>query len=196
MIAHFTSSWPPFYIATTLPDHRSKNRVTVILGISVDFDEISGKNKSMFMISISGTAVSVNYSSNITVNHLKITELISNDVLIHELNKNKIIDKVQKDILLNEEEWYFIQQTPIVEISENLLMSFFKNYSDDKMPLDRDKAKKIFRNTANYFRVLDKEISVHILYKNLIKRPNEVFKLLQRNDLFSPEKILLLIEKG
>jgi hypothetical protein len=125
LIAHFTSSWPPFYTATTLPDYRSKKRVTAILGVSVDFDEISGKNKSMFMISISGTAVSVNYSSYITVNHLKITELISNDVLIHELNKNKIIDKVQKDILLNEEEWYFIQQTPILKISENLLMSFF-----------------------------------------------------------------------
>ena len=86
-----------------MPDHKSKTCVTAILSLSVDFDEILGKNKSMYMISISGTAVSVNYSSNKTVNNLKITELISNDVLIHELNKNKIIDQVQKDILLNQE---------------------------------------------------------------------------------------------
>jgi hypothetical protein len=36
-----------------------------IIGLKVDFDEISGKGKSMFMMSALGTAVYVKYDSNL-----------------------------------------------------------------------------------------------------------------------------------
>jgi len=169
-----------------------------ILGLSIDFDEISGGNKSMFMISVSGTAVLINFSNNKSDNvnnNLKLNESISNDVLINELTKKQIINKAQKDKLLTQEEWYFIQQNPILKISENLLNNFLKNYGY-LIPVESDNGKVLISNITNYFRVLEKETSINVLYDKLIENPTHIFELIKNNNLFSPEKVLWLIENG
>lgn len=167
-----------------------------ILGLSIDFDEISGGNKSMFMISVSGTAVSVNYTSTKKETDLRINELITNNVLTNELTKNQIIDKVQKEKLLNEEEWYFIQQNPILEISEKLLTNFLKEYGSLSFQVDSPSGNSLMNNVSNYFRILDRDTSINILYNKLIDNTKHIFEILQRNNLFSPEKVLEIFEKG
>lgn len=167
-----------------------------ILGLSIDFDEISGGNKSMFMISVSGTAVLVNYSSNKNDNNnLKLKESISNDILTNELTKKQIINKAQKDLLLTQEEWQFIQQNPILSISEKLLTNFLRVYGNT-IPKDSDNGKILINNITNYFRILEKETSTNILYEKLIENPTQIFDFIKINNLFSPEKVLWLIEKG
>ena len=60
-----------------------------ILSLSIDFDEISGGNKSMFMISVSGTAVIINYGTTKTKNiDFNSKESISIDLLENKLTKN------------------------------------------------------------------------------------------------------------
>ncbi|MFZ2283556.1 MAG: YbjQ family protein [Lutibacter sp.] len=167
-----------------------------ILGLSIDFDEISGGNKSMFMISVSGTAVSIEYSFNkIENNNSKINNSISNEILVNELNKRQIINKIENNKLLNQEEWYFLQQNNIPSLTEKLLEKYLYTF-DNSISIDSEQGQIFSRGITNYFRVLDKDTSINILYDKLIKNPKSVFELINNNNLFSPEKVLWLIEKG
>lgn len=167
-----------------------------ILGLSIDFDEISGGNKSMFMISVSGTAVSIEYSFNkIENNNSKINNSISNEILVNELNKRQIINKIENNKLLNQEEWYFLQQNNIPSLTEKLLEKYLYTF-DNPISIDSEQKQIFSRGITNYFRVLDKDTSINILYDKLIKNPKSVFELINNNNLFSPEKVLWLIEKG
>ena len=55
-----------------------------IIGFKVDFDEISGKDKSMFMVSVSGTACVVDYPDNDNENDFK-AEIITQSDLDKEI---------------------------------------------------------------------------------------------------------------
>jgi len=148
------------------------------------------------MISVSGTAVFVNYSSNKNENNNLIpNNSISNDVLTNELIKKQIIIKAQNDSLLTQEEWYFLQQNPILNISEKLLTNFLRVYGNT-IPKESDNGKILINNITNYFGILENEESINILYEKLIENPIEIFDLIKINNLFSPSKVLSLLEKG
>ena len=88
-----------------------------ILGLSIDFDEISGGNKSMLMISVSGTAVIINYKkSQVKDVNTASKKYISNDILKNELTKKHIIKKVRAKKKLVQDEWNFLQQNPISDL--------------------------------------------------------------------------------
>lgn len=89
-----------------------------------------------------------------------------------------------------------MQQNPIVKISEKLLTNFLSNYGTYLFPSESEEGKVLINNISNYFRVLSYEVASDLLYDQLNKKPEEIFKLLQKNNLFSAEKILLFIEKG
>ena len=166
-----------------------------ILGLSIDFDEISGGNKSMFMISVSGTAVVVEYTSLETERiSTQQSDYISIDVLKNELIKRRIVHKAQNEILLSQEEWYFIQQNPILKTSENLLRNFFKDYGSFEIPKDSDKGKTLLNNITNYFRALENEEAKSTLYSKLIEKPDIILEILHNINLFSSEYVLKLIE--
>jgi uncharacterized protein YbjQ (UPF0145 family) len=59
-----------------------------IIGFKVDFDEISGKDKSMFMVSVSGTACKIEYSLDYD-NNIK-TNTVSQSDLDKEIKKRFI----------------------------------------------------------------------------------------------------------
>ncbi len=167
-----------------------------ILGLSIDFDEISGGGKSMFMISVSGTAVSVDYSfATSEKNSQKLNESISNEVLLNELTKKQIINNIKSDRLPTQEEWYFIQQNPIVDINENLLDTFLTRY-EHYLSHETGVAKKLITYMINYLRVLDKETSTNLLYDKLNENSTHILTLLESSNLFSPTKVLGLLENG
>jgi len=167
-----------------------------ILALSIDFDEISGGNKSMFMISVSGTAVFVDYLNNNFKKEFNKKDSISNELLKNELIKRQILDKIQNNKTLSQEEWYFLQQNPpTLNISEKLLDNFLKDYAGPIL-VDSDKGKILISNITNYFRVLDKEAAINILFDRLSENPTQVSYLLRKNSLFSPTKVLNLLNKG
>ncbi|MGJ8759583.1 YbjQ family protein [Polaribacter sp. AHE13PA] len=166
-----------------------------ILGLSIDFDEISGGNKSMFMISVSGTAVFVDYLNNNLKKEFIKKDSISNELLKNELLKREVLDSIQNNKTLSQEEWYFLQQNPNLIISEKLLDNFLKEYGSS-ISMDSDKGKVLISNITNYFRALDKEVSINLLFDKLPENPTQVLNLLKKNNLFSPTKVLNLINKG
>lgn len=78
-----------------------------IVGLHIDFDEISGKGKSMFMVAVSGTAVKIEYN----------VEVIDRYEVCDKLYKLKLFYNEQ---ILSQEEYEF-EKAKILEKYENYI---------------------------------------------------------------------------
>lgn len=167
-----------------------------IVGLKIDFDEISGKGKSMFMISTFGTAVKVR---EIEKDHkLKQSEsesIIGLEILEQEYNKRIIVEKVRDNELPTQEDWQFLLSTPIKEIAPIMLEIYLKKLKKDEAFLSEPE-KLLLANTSNLFRNLEENEAVEILYGHIIDDYKACTKIIESNNLFSAQKVLDLIRNG
>lgn len=167
-----------------------------IVGLKIDFDEISGKGKSMFMISTFGTAVKVRELEK--DNKIKLSEsdsVIGLEILEQEYNKRIIVDKVIDKKLPTQEDWQFLLSTPIKEIAPIILELYIEKLKKDQSFLSETE-KLLMANTSNFFRNLDENEAVDILYENITNNRKACTEIIDSNNLFSAPKILDLINKG
>lgn len=166
-----------------------------ILGLNIDFDEISGKGKSMFMISAIGTAVRLQFKEEISTVQKQSDSIIDMDTLNHEITKRLIINKLNDKILPSQDDWIFLMNTPIIDISKTLLEFYFERLK--KPQIDRsEKDKLLISNVPSYFKVLDENVAIDILYSNLLCEPNLVTEIIVSNDLFSGKHLLELLKEN
>jgi uncharacterized protein YbjQ (UPF0145 family) len=103
-----------------------------VLGLHIDLDEISGKGKSMFMITASGTAVLINTKTS----NFKSQEDVKNKIIAKEemsiyLKKRNIKYKIEKDsLVLDNETWQFITDSRYFEIAEEIIKFTIKGYDN------------------------------------------------------------------
>lgn len=93
-----------------------------IVGFKVDFDEISGKDKSMFMVSVSGTAciIEINNSKESSQEEI-IRSSISHSDLQREIDRRYIISQINNSEPLIPEWVEFLLEYPQIEIIESHL---------------------------------------------------------------------------
>lgn len=157
-----------------------------LLNLRIDFDEISAKGKSMFMVSVSGTAVIIQFREERAGQN--ISNVIKDDILQIECLKRLIIHKIlEENHLPNREEWLFLQDNPIDEISEKLLIE----YIDAKNNIAESNTKTLLlSNIAPYFRKVSRDYILGVVYKHLASEPNIVFPLIEQSNLFSAQYII------
>lgn len=175
-----------------LNNKASNMGANAILGLKIDFVEISGKGKSMFMISAIGTAV--------IIKHLKSTEVTStlnnpftipNDRLEVEVNRRYIISKLKKDELLSKEDWIYLFNNPIEEIAESLIIKHLSEYASESQSI-----MDLHTNTPKYFKLISCENAVKVLYSHIKDSPNSIIDIIKENKLLSPENIMTLIKEN
>lgn len=160
-----------------------------IIGFSVDFDEISGGGKSMFMISASGTACVINE----TCTKLEIDKIdsVSQDALDVEVRRLFILKEVGQGKLVKEEWRNFLFEHPQVDIVNNLLYLYINlnsyTLAEGYMGL-REFVEK-------YFAFLPKENVIPPVYESLLDNQDRISSLIHTSNLFSPTHILELAEK-
>lgn len=167
-----------------------------IVGLKIDFDEISGKGKAMFMISTFGTAVIVREIEK--DNKIKLSEtdsVIGLEILEQEYNKRIIVDKVIGKKLPTQEDWQFLLSTPIKEIAPIILELYLEKLNKDQNFLS-ELEKLLMANTSNFFRNLDENEAVEILYGNITNNRYAITEIINSNNLFSAQKVLDLINNG
>ena len=96
-----------------------------IIGFKVDFDEISGKDKSMFMVSVSGTACKIEYSPDYD-NNIK-TNTVSQSDLDKEIKKRFIQKQLQNKEQIKEDWVQFLIENPQKEIIKELVDLYIRN---------------------------------------------------------------------
>lgn len=96
-----------------------------IIGLNIDFDEISGSGKSMFMISVSGTACYIskilenNSSKNDITNNS--SNIVSHKALDTEVRRRFIINNIKGGCHIKPEWMDFLYEYPQKEIAKNII---------------------------------------------------------------------------
>lgn len=185
-----------------------KRGANAVVGMKVDFEELAGKGKSMFMISIVGTAVKIDFSpsSNRSKKDLAEDAYVSNSMLNYEITKHKIKSKLDSikdvespdsDTYLSEDDWTFILSHSIPEYADKLTELFNVYGSSDT----------INHNYPQYIATLDAETAKNILYSNFLKsllpddsafipsyKSNTYRKIIKQLNLFDAKRIEELIQ--
>lgn len=158
-----------------------------IIGLRVDFDEISGKDKSMFMVSVSGTACKIEYNS--TLEEESNRSIVKLADLENEIMRRTIIEQLNGGEDLNDEWIQYLIENPQTEVLEALIKLYVK-YSSDKTAGNPD-------IIENIIQVYPKNISLPILYKLFTEQDDDklILSLLDRCKLFSPLDVLEICKK-
>lgn len=164
-----------------------------ILGFKIDFDSISAKNMSMFMISVTGTAVLV--QDNTASEHLKgVNGIVTVTTLKTELNKRHIIDIINKRNFIFEKDWESVLRNPSGDYAV-LLCKSASDYADDSSALTDDIA-RYFSHLGEYLSMIERPAAVEAVYSIIEKAPGYSAELIKDNNLFDAVSIQNLIASG
>ena len=158
-----------------------------ILGVKIDFDEISGKGKSMFMVSITGTAVKLLDSLD---EHSGLHEkAISSKLVEIELFKQKWFRRNLDTYLPSESDWNIIFNNNLLELAPSLYKIYVRvwQYDNGKDCSIKEKFPQ-FISTLNYDDAVD---IMYFDYDNLGAFANHIIR---NNKLFCPVKVLDLLK--
>lgn len=164
-----------------------------IIGLKIDFDEISGKGKSMFMVTAIGTPVKINKNDVIKNNvQTNVIENITCEELNKEVLKREIISILESKRIIEQHHWDYLFSNPINEIAD-LLLIYLNTYPEQYLSeLERN----TLNNTITYFSLIDRDYAVNLIYVDLSIKT--AFKIIIINEakLFSPMNIIELIEQN
>ena len=163
-----------------------------VIGLSIDMDEISGKGKSMFMLTAIGTAVVIETEAKTKV-ALTTNEKFEN-VGIERINnlrqRKNILNKAIKETLAyGDETWDFITSNQVDEIFPYIIKS---NVSFD--PAFNTKF-------INYISALDEEKATNLLYNQILNEErNYVYiylsKVIKELNLFDYKRTMIILENS
>jgi uncharacterized protein YbjQ (UPF0145 family) len=172
-----------------------------IIGLSIDMDEISGKGKSMFMLTAIGTAIVIdeeyNHKSNLP-NTDDNFEIVSLEKLDYLRNKKKIIELANSDTLvLDESTWDFIITNQIDEVSQFLMKTFSFLVSKD-LEFPESTKTTFFKWHFSYIESLQEKNKIDLLYNAIKVEPNDVTafklsKIIDELNLFDFNRIMELL---
>lgn len=169
-----------------------------VIGLKIDFDEISGKGKSMFMISALGTAVVVKQKIENIASNIKGSvpdTAISYIDLNNEVTKLQIIENTKNKTLPSKDEWTYLLNYPLEEITDLLLDNYIAinpKYIDG-LPETRI---LLFENFPTYIQNINKNFTINLLYGKIDGESSLILEILRKNKLFNSDKIKQLIKKG
>lgn len=180
-----------YYLAMEiLEDKAIAQKANAVVGVKVDYDEISGGGKSMLMVSISGTAVVVQTT---TKGEKVISETISGDTL----NRLYLIETYKEQI--NGGNWFPKQKDWDVfnkESMTELIPLLFPLYITAELNYPKTPS-TLYENTITNFPTfleqLEFDDACSIIYGNWpddTKAHKEIVDLIISNHLFNPEYIV------
>lgn len=174
-----------------------------IVGLSIDMDEISGKGKSMFMLTAIGTAVILEKESTEKDSLPKSDEKIEN-VGVDRINvlrsKKAIIGKATLGTLtLDDETWNFITSNQVDEVFPFLLKKFSEALLNDQVsPGTLD---KFYKMLLGYIDALPENKKIDLLYSSIEKEKDDkialkLSEIIKELNLFDINRSLKLLKNG
>jgi uncharacterized protein YbjQ (UPF0145 family) len=156
-----------------------------IIGVRIDFDEISGKNKSMFMVSATGTAVVLSLSTNMPEND---SESVTSYRLKVADQKQLIKGKIHNKEILSDEDWDFLAINDCGDLSAEIFE--YTNSINFNLTADFD---KYFSYLSNYIQSVDTSIITPIIYRHIKTHKKFYIEIIKHNELFDVDQLRLMI---
>lgn len=170
-----------------------------VIGLSIDMDEISGKGKSMFMLTAIGTVVVIEKDEKL--NQLSNTNEKFENVGVERINnlrqRKEIIKKAENNILIYDDEtWSFITSNQVCEIFPFILKRF-TNVIEEFESLQETYS--VFnKNFISYVDALEENKKTSLLYDKIESETNHqvalyLSKVIKELNLFDFEKNMSLL---
>jgi len=171
-----------------------------VIGLNIDMDEISGKGKSMFMLTAIGTAVILEENNKLIDSaYLKNkTEIIGADKIINLKKRKEIIEKANTDnLMLDDEIWNFITINKVDDILSYLLMKY--SLLLDKDEFNSDISDKYYNHLIEYLDGIISDNVINIVYSFVAKEGNERFitrlcRIIKQLNLLDLTKVYELLQ--
>lgn len=144
-----------------------------ILGLNIDMDEISGKGKSMFMITAIGTAVIIDKDekSNSLLNTNEKFENVGVERINNLRQRKKIIEKAEnKNLDYDNETWEFIISNQVEEVFPFILNKY--SYTIENFHTVPDPYNFFNKNFINYIDSLEENKKEELLYDKIADDSN------------------------
>lgn len=184
-----------------LKEKAAEMGANAIIGVRIDYDNISAKSMSMFMVSIQGTAVRIAEKDSCPY------ESKDNKVSWEELNlayhKRKIRRKIESDEHITDEEWDFILKNDVGELT-SVLYQYYQKCNASRI-VDSSNSGGMYveslrphwatsgvSNFKKYLSKLDYNDAIKYVYENL----DDFMEVITSNKLFNASKILNIAEDG
>lgn len=147
-----------------------------IVGLKIDMDEISGKGKSMFMLTAVGTAVIIENEVVAKNTSIKTDEKLEN-VGVERINvlrrKKAIIEKANSDSLsLDEDIWDFVTTNEVYEIFPFLLKKFLEVLTYEQS--SKANSDKFYNLFVVYIDGLPDQKKLDLLYEGIAEQNEEI----------------------
>lgn len=170
-------------------------RANAVVGLKIDFDEISGKGKSMFMVSVVGTAVKVLYTHpNRDILGTDMDINVQVEDLRNEITRRNIIKTLEEGLCPSENQLQYLSTSHDDQILPLLLSQYLKKWDKEDAFLNANE--KVLQNSiSRYFRQIDRDKAICIIYPMLITHSIPIMDILADNSLFSPKEITSLIKE-
>ena len=172
-----------------------------ILGLSIDMDEISGKGKSMFMLTAIGTAVILEKETIEKSPLPNLSEKFENvgvDRINILRNKKNIIAKANaEDLGLNDDVWSFITANQVEEVFPYLLKMYSKEIASDEF--NPGVSANFHKQFTTYIDALPDNIKLDLLYNSIQTEQKEQLALklagiIDELNLFDFNRIMQLLK--
>ncbi|MFL6215673.1 MAG: YbjQ family protein [Blastocatellia bacterium] len=136
-----------------------------IVGFRIDHDEISGKDKQMFMVTAIGTAVRASKSEEEQEEERKEYQVIGQDDFSSLVRKRQIVRLAREGgLMLDENTWSFLKENQVHEVAANISATVGKFYEKEFLD-ESDRA--FIKHSREYYSSLSDDIATKYLYKML-----------------------------
>jgi uncharacterized protein YbjQ (UPF0145 family)/CDGSH-type Zn-finger protein len=172
-----------------------------ILGLKIDMDEISGKGKSMFMLTAIGTAAIIEKASNDSTGSLNSdTKLENLDVEMVNIlrNKKNILAHAEANTLqFNDEVWEFLISNSVKEAYPYILRHYFNALQNQaNSPEIFSKTDTLFHR---YLNSLEDDKKVQLLYDSIRDEGDDTLvqklqKIVKDQLLFDSTRVMELLK--
>ncbi len=173
-----------------LKDKAVRIGANCIVGLKIDFDEISGKGKSMFMISASGTACIIEQKNN-NNNRLDRGDIVYQSDLKSEVLKRTIISRINNHYNIESEWIEYLLYNPIIEIIDNLLSRYCHYYHEELLTERKEKEVPFIQN---YIELFPSDFITDYLYKKREEDKEAMDSLIKESNKFDAKKVLSAFE--
>ncbi|MFT4152904.1 YbjQ family protein [Parafilimonas sp.] len=147
-----------------------------IVGLNIDMDEISGKGKSMFMLTAVGTAIILEKEvseKNILPKSNEKLENVGVDRINMLRSKKSIIEKANSDSLtLNDDIWNFITTNQVDEVFPFLLKKFSETIQYEQT--SPETSEKFYKLLVGYIDALPEQKKLALLYNGISEQNEQI----------------------
>ena len=173
-----------------------------IIGLSVDMDEISGKGKSMFMLTAIGTAVVIekDEKTSLNFNSREKFENVSFERLNNLRKRKEVVDRAKNGkLVFDDEVWNFITANQVHEIFSDILLKYndiIVNWQSYEETFE-----KFNKNFVIYVDSFDENQKMDILYDRIATETNihiaiYLSNIVKELNLFDAERTMKLLQNS